>query len=253
MTQSNTNYFPSPVDNGKIPNAPKTLRVDFDFRAGAQSYSVDTTLIRAQGKLDIIQSIYIDNVTGANNQPVTIAVSGTNQSISVPANFQGIFPLLVTDRAAFTIESSGNGTASMFFANFQQAPFMWQGIAIPTNISGTVAVADAIIDATVSGNRVNTTSHEVPASIIDHSGQIAVGGTSQVAAAANIARLGWLLQNIDENFTENLYARLGAVAQVGGVAGSFTIFPGGSIQGVGTASINVVASTSSHKYSLIEW
>lgn len=254
MAQSNTTFSPSPTDNGgKAREGSKTLRVDYDFSGGTQAYTTDIVQIKQQGKMSLLQSVYIDNVTGSNNQPVVLTVSGTNQSISVPANFQGVFPLFVTDRAVFGVTSSGNGKVSIFFQNFEVAPFMWQGIAIPLNVGGTLAVADAILDATVSNNRVNVTSVLATAVVADNSGTITLGGSSQQIAAANPARQGWLLQNIDEVIVENLYVRQGAVA-AGNTPGSFTIFAGGgSIQGVGGGTINVVAATTGHKFSFNQW
>lgn len=254
MAQSNTTFAPSPVDNGgKAREGSKTLRVDYDFSAGVQAYTTDIVQIKQQGKMSLVQSVYIDNTTGANNQPVVLQVSGTNQSISIPSGYQGVFPIFVTDHAVFTITSAGNGKVSMYFNNFEVAPFQWAGVAIPFNPIGTITVTDPILDATVSNNKVNTNSSDAPAALVDRSGTVTLGGTSQQIAAINLVRRGFSIQNIDETRQENLYVRIGAGAAGGGTPGNYTIYPGGSLQFVGTGTINVVAATTGHQFTCTEW
>lgn len=249
MAQSNTTLFPVPMDIGKVPREGAcAVPAVYDFSGGVQAYDTDMTAIKQLGRISMVQSVFIDNSN--NTQPIVLSVSGTKQSISVPASFQGVFPVIVGGQASFHVTSTGNGIANIYFCNVQQAAFMWQAIAIPLNLSGTLATADAILDATVSNNRVNTTAYEAPATLVDASGAIAAGGTAQNAAAANIARRGFLLQNLDA--AEELYVRLTGASVIGG-AGSFVLGPYASLQGVGTGAISVIATTTAHKFSLVEW
>lgn len=258
MAQSNTTLFPVPVDSGKIPReGPAYVPVNYDFSGGTQAYTTDMTSIKQAGKISAIQSVFIDNAN--NSQPVVLKVSGTNQSISVPANFQGVFPILVTGQALFTITSTGNGVASLFFGNVAQAAYMWQAVAIPLNVGGTLATADAILDATVANNRVSVTTTAVAANMTDRSGTIAAGGVAQQLMAANPLRQGWAIQNIDEvNIEEVRYCLTGA-ATIANV-GSFVIAaaggvnsPGGYAQGVGVGAISIIAASAGHKFTAIEW
>lgn len=258
MAQSNTTLYPVPIDIGKVPReGALSVQGKYDFSAGVQSYVTDLTAIKQLGKISCIQSVFIDN--SVNTQPVVLSVSGTNQSISVPANFQGVFPVIVSGQAVFTIASAGNGVANIYFCNVQQAAFMWQAIAIPLNVGGTLAVADAILDATVSNNRVNVTSFDAVALMTDRSGTIAAGGVAQQLMAANAARRGWAIQNIDETILEEIRYSLTGAATLAAV-GSFAIaasgganFPGGYAQGVGTGAISIIAATIGHKFTAIEW
>lgn len=249
MAQSNTTLFPVPMDIGKMPREGAcAVPAVYDFSGGVQAYVTDMTAIRQLGKISMVQSVFIDN--SANTQPLVLTVSDTKQAISIPAYFQGVFPLIVGGRSSFAVTSTGNGVANIYYCNVEQAPFMWQAVAIPLNLSGTLATADAILDATVSSNRVNTTIYEAPATLADASGAIAAGGTAQNAAAANLVRRGFLLQNLDAS--EELYVRLTGASVIGG-AGSFVLGPYASLQGVGTGAISVIATTTAHKFSLVEW
>lgn len=256
--QSNTTYFPTPIDNGKIPKeGPQAVSIPYDFSAGVQSYTTDMQIIKQQGKISMIQSVYIDNSN--NNQPLVLTVSGIGQQVVVPATYQGIFPVLVTGQPVFFVTSAGSGHANIYYCNVQQAAFMWQTAATSFNPITTLPVSDAILDATVSNNRVNTTVYEAPAAITDWSGVIAVGNTAQQLMPANPLRRGWAIQNIDETNIEQLRYNLTGTA-TGAAVGSFTLgasgganVPGGYAQGVGTGAISIFAATTGHRFTAIEW
>jgi hypothetical protein len=259
MAQSNANFYPTPIDNSKVPKeGPQSVAINYDFSAGVQSYTTDMQLIKQQGKISMVQSVYIDNAS--NTQPVVLTVAGIGQQISVPANFQGIFPVLVTGQPVFNVSSTGNGKSNIYFCNVQQAAFMWQAIAIPLNVGGTLAVSDAILDATVTANKVQTLDTPAGFAITDHSGIITAANTSQVLMAANANRHGFYIQNIDEVILEELRYAFGAAATAA-APGSFILaaaqgpnYPGGFFQGFAyTGSIQIIGATAGHKFTALEW
>lgn len=258
MAQSNTTLFATPIDNGRVPKeGPRSISITYDFSAGVQSYQTDMTSVKQLGKITALQSVFIDN--SVNTQPIVLTVAGTNQSISVPANYQGVFPLFVGGQALFTVTSTGNKQATIQYCNVEQSASLWQAIAVPFNPSGTITVTDPILDNTVSNNRQNVTTMSAALAITDRSGTIAAANTAQVLMAANAARQGWSLQNIDEvNLEELRYCQTGNATT--NAPGSFVVaaagglnYPGGFVQGSGTNAISIIGATAGHKFTATEW
>lgn len=242
-----TNLAIVPVDTGKIPkNGAKAVPADYDFSVSA-AWDTDLTLLKQQGKIEVIQSIFIDNAN--NNQSIVVTVSGTRQAISVPAQYQGLFPVFVTDRARFTVTSSGSGKAQVQYSNAPiDAAALWAGTAIPFNPTGTITVTDPILDATVTGNRVQVLMTEAPDTTVDRSGT--AGLASAQAAAGNANRQEFFIQNL--SLAATIGVRLGSAAAIG-VPGTITLFPGASLRQPGIGSINVIADTAATPYTCLEW
>lgn len=249
MTQSNTALPAIPVDTGKTPkNGAKAIPVSYDFSVQA-SYTTDLTYSKTQGRMEIFQSLMIDNSAGS--QGVTVTMPATGQKMAVPPNSQGLFPIFAGGSPVFTVASQGNQVVNIFYSD---APIpsatVWSTTLASVTIGGTITTADTILDATVTNNKVQTLETEAPATIVDHSGTITVGGVAQTAANANATRRGYLIQNLDAG--ENLYVRLGASAVIDG-PGSYLLPPYASLLGVGTQLINVIAATTNHKFTLTDW
>lgn len=246
------------VDTGKPPtHGSKAIPITYDFSQGA-SWNTDLSLLKQQGKIGSVQSVFIDN--SQNNQTVTITMTGLGQRISVPAGYQGIFPVFVTDKPVFTVDSAGNGIATIAFSNAHQNAAMWATSPSQVNVSGTIATTNAALDPTVSGNRINTTSKPAVIAYTDRSGTVAAAGVSQQLLAANANRVGFIVMNIDAVNQEDMGINLTGGAASIGAAGTLTLaasggagYPGGSFQGAGTGAITVVAATAGHKFTCVEW
>lgn len=258
MTQATNQLSAVPVDTGKEPKSgSKAIPVTYDFSQAA-SFTTDLTAQKLQGKLTIFQSVYIDNSN--NNQPITVQMSGLNQKISIPAQYQGIFPVFVSDQPVFFVSSQGSGTALVAFSNAHLPPAVWPTVPNPVSVSGAIQTNDPTLDATVTGNRVQTLMKPAAVSYTDHSGTVAAANTSQVLMAANPARIGFLVMNVDEVNLEEVGINLtGAAASIGN-AGTVTLaassgagYTGGSFQGSGTNVITIVAATAGHKFTCVEW
>lgn len=225
----------------------------------ALGYTIDATPYFQQGSISSVQTLYLDN--SLNNGYLTVQNPLFAQSFSLPPGYQGYFPCLVGKGSGglFYVTSPGAGTgiAVVALLNVFLPAMMWPALATPITPGLTQPVSDAILDATVSGGRVLTRSLPSQFTATDHSGTIAVGGAAQIAAAADAARVGFLIQNLD--ITEGLWISLTAGAVIGG-AGSFELapgadsnFPGGVFQGVVSNDISVNATTAAHKYSCMTW
>lgn len=209
--------------NGAIPpEGPKVMTSSLNWSTIASPAIYDLVLIKQLGRVSGLQGLFIDN--SANSQPVTVQSSILNLPLVVPGNFQGIFPLFVTDQVKLTVSTTGSGTTNLFFLNFPVAAAVWPGInqimsfngsgalqvseslLDSTISSGNVSVIDSVLATTISGGVVHVSLSSSAGSLTDGSGTIAAGGTSQQIFAANASRKYLLIENISSgdlwfNFT----------------------------------------------------
>lgn len=242
--------------------SPKIVPCPVDFSATgipALGFTIDATPYFQQGSIFSVQTLFMDNSN--NNGYLTVLNPLFSQSFSLPPGYQGYFPCVAGKGSGglfyVTSPGGGTGTAVVSLLNVYLPAAMWPALATPITPGLTQPVSDAILDATVSALRVNTRSLPAQATATDHSGTIVVGGTAVVAAAANAARIGFLIQNLDT--TEGLWISLTAGAVIG-ATGSFELapgadanFPGGVFQGVVSNDISVNATTAGHKFSCMTW
>lgn len=88
-----------------ICNTPSETRVavvPLDFEPTG-AVSINTNEVIQQGKIDAIQTVFIDNSGGI--VPMTIDVDLSRQHISIPAGHQAIMPLLIPNPNSFVIRS----------------------------------------------------------------------------------------------------------------------------------------------------
>lgn len=140
----------------------------------------------------------------------------------------------------------------------------WQGVA--THVDGeTFAASDGVVLAagldvvdgtTIRRLRTDPVGRLVVAvtpsqgALTDGSGSITVGGTSQVAFAANTARKYLLVQNL--HATEDLWVHFGSAAttdqpSIKLVPGAALLMDGGGF--TSTQAVHVVAATTAHKFT----
>lgn len=258
MAQSNTSLSPVPVSTGKIPKeGPVALPVIYDFSGGTTSYVTDMVFIHQQGRLTMVQTLYLDN--SLNNGTLTVSCSVLNQSFTLQPGAQGYFPVLCSGQVKFTVSSAGSVNATVAYINTAISGFQWSATPNPATISGTVTVTDTILDALVANGRLPVLATAAQNTSTDRSGTITAGGTAQTIMNANAARKGWMIQNIDETNLEELGVRSTGTAALL-AAGTFTLspsagagYPGGMMQGVDSGAISVVAATTGHKFTAIEW
>jgi len=198
----------------------KAITILIDFSLGL-TFSLDLSGAQAQlSWFKSIQTIYIDNSANAN--PFIITCGVTTQRISIPAGACAYMPVLQPDAPVLQFNTASAIKVKIQLLNFFIPPCVWNA----TNnggSGGTVAVADAILDGTVIGGKVQV--QQVPLTVqglTDASGTIAVGGTAQSAIPANVSRQRWIISNTDLTATgEKLSFSFGS-----GGAGEIDLQPG---------------------------
>jgi hypothetical protein len=257
-TPGNAQYFGQPLFNGKKPpEGPRGVTAYYNFTGGlTPSFTTDLTSLKQAGGITMVQAIWIDN--SANNQPLEVGLTITGQQVSCPAGDQGFYPVLVASQAKFNISCTGTGLATIIFLNTEINPIQYQALA-----SGSVLnpqpVTDAILEATVVGNRVGVLTTPAPNVDTDNSGTIGIGGTAQQIFAANAARKGYFIQNIDEAILEELRicsTGTATLANPGSIvlgASGGVGYPGGSFQGYGDGAISIIGATAGHKFTAFQW
>lgn len=235
--------LPFPVSCGTPPDCRigrQAIHVLIDFSLGT-TYQLDLSQIQSQAKLDSVQTLYVDN--SANTGTITITMEGvTQQSIILPPNSQGYFPVLQGNPPVlnFTV-ASGAPVVNIQLMNFFLPPVIW----------GTLATGGSFVDVTLAGilinNQVPVITNPNNVALADGSGTIAAGGTAQQLFAANPTRKMMIIQN-PVAATETLQIMFGASN-----AGRLDLNPGGSYTADGETiennSVFIVAATTGHAFT----
>ena len=101
---------------------PKCVAVPLDFTAAVE-FTLDTKPLFDNATIDAIVSCYVDNrVNGAR---LDILISGTLQTISVPAGKQGYFHTLAPNAASFKFTTTGGVLVNAFLLNYDVASATW--------------------------------------------------------------------------------------------------------------------------------
>lgn len=233
-----------------------------DFSASGipvAGYKIDVTQLMNRGAFSVVQTLYVDNSN--NNGYIVVQNPVFSQSFGLPPGYQGYFPVIAAEGSGgvYYVTSTGNQQATVSIINALMPLGQWPATVTPITPGLTQPVSDAILDALVIGGRFNTRTLSAQLTGVDRSIALTLGGTAQVIMAANPARQGFLIQDIDEVNVEPVWFCTTAGAVINGV-GSFSLapspgagYPGGQIQGVISNAISVVAATTGHKISAIEW
>lgn len=226
--------------------------------AGVYGYTFNPSQLFQQRQILSLQTVYIDN--SANNAPVYVTSSQFNQVFAAPAGYQGYFPCLAASASGgtFLITSPlGTGTATIQFLNVYFQAAIWPanlatyapGVALP--------VSDAALEALIVAGRFNVRTQSAQFTGVDRSLTMVAG--SQTLMVANAARQGFLIENVDPvNFEPIGLSFVGPA--VLGAPGTFTLaqgsaigYPGGTLLGVVSNQITVIATTVGHKITALEW
>lgn len=225
-----------PVYNGYAPveGGPAAIPITLDFTVNG-SVSFDVIDAVQRGIVDYIQSMWVDN--SGNLNALTFLCSQTGQKIIVPANAQGIWPIIAPAglRITATTTPAGGLKPLVILLN----------VPMPMTQYGPVSL-------TV------TNVNPAQGTMTDRSGSLAVAGTSQLLAAANGARKLLMIENPATAAgqgiaaAESLFVNATAAATVNG-GNSFEILPGGywppgNVNVTSTDLFNVNAATVGHKW-----
>lgn len=202
--------------SGLLPEiGPRAWRKTYDFSAVA-SYSVDLFTETADGIINAVQSMFVDNAS--NNNALTITLLDTLQRIVIPARSQAVVPFFGSKVPTFTIATTqvdGMAAIPIYLINMPLPFLVWDA-----DPSGAARI-----------NRVSLT---------DYSG--AATGASVVVIAANANRKYLHVANQSGN-SNSIYVNFGAAAVS---TNSMEILPGGSltmqIGGVSIQSVNILGT-----------
>lgn len=233
--------------NLKKTNTRKKVRVIFDMTAGTVQTIDFVPSIR--GLDDGVFTVYVDN--SLNSAGINLIFTGASQqNIFVPANMQGVWPVLMdaSDKVEVQAISSGAVAVPVEFLNFFLPPNQWSSVPAGT-VVGTVVVSGTV------------TADQPKANMTERSGTITVGGTSQVLAAVNAARRNLIIQNPATIAGQNIAALESIFIRFANAAGvydgtSLEILPGGyfdfASRPVDTRACNINAATTGHRFIAME-
>lgn len=113
------------IANVIIPRGgPKTVPLNMNFNGTDGTFAVDGTALVQGGKIEYIQTVYIDNSQNAN--PLTMIVDLTNQRIIAPAHSQGYYSILAPNPPKFNFSTTaGNFIVPVQFLNVPVQPYVW--------------------------------------------------------------------------------------------------------------------------------
>jgi hypothetical protein len=132
QTIASGNFGVMPISFGYYPiEGSRCVTVQYNWST-QNSYTEDlSTALESHGIVTSIQSVYIDNSQNLNS--VSITVQTTGQVIICPPQSQGIFPLLFSGAAGFTIQSSLGGVSAGGTPNQVTRLYLFN---VPANSSG---------------------------------------------------------------------------------------------------------------------
>jgi hypothetical protein len=245
MPNNQASFTPNPVPCGAPANCRigrQAIHILIDFSLGA-SYALDLSQVQALGKMDSVQTLYVDNSAGTST--LTIQMSLTLQSITIPPLSQAYIPVLQGNppQMQFTV-GGGTPKVNIQLMNFFLPPLVW----------GVSASGGSFIDTTLAGiligNQVPTITNPNNPVLVDRSGTIAVGGTAQQIMAVNAARKKIIIEN-PTTATEVLLVSFNS-----GATGTISLAAGGSYiadsDSVEQNSVWVNAATATHAFTAWE-
>lgn len=156
----------------------RAVQLNLDFTSGERSIAGDFLLEVLDGRIDFIQSVFIDN--SSNPDLVTLIFPGIGKhgyKLVVPPNTQAMLPVIVpVGTVSYIVETLGDIELDLTFFNIPM-PYYQAASLAPPDPTPTV----------ITGSNTN------------HSGVIAAANVSQVAIPANANRLRVVIGNPPEN------------------------------------------------------
>lgn len=126
----------------------------FNFSTAA-TYNIDLTVGQQQGRISVVQNLFIDNAGNTSNCVVTCQQTG--QSITAAPLTQGFYPILAAQPIKFQVTSAGsvNFNVVIYAINVPIAPAVWSAISGAGALL-TQPVSDAIVEGAITNNRMAT-------------------------------------------------------------------------------------------------
>lgn len=125
--------------------------------------NINLSFEQKTSRLEYVQSIYIDN--SLNPATITAVMKTTGQSISIPAGWQGYFPVLASvDEPKISFSTTGTPLVPVFFLSFPLPLAIWPAstLANAVTITGNPAT-DGSTTITAGGTAQNLFAGVTPA------------------------------------------------------------------------------------------
>jgi hypothetical protein len=145
MSNNVMDIFRTLVTAFHTPNQRATYAQSFSLTSGVPVL-IDFRPLIAQGKMDNVQGIWIDNSAGTSS--FTVQVLATGQNFTIPIGYQGSTILPMT--ADMQIVVMGSGTVPVVYTNFPLNTHSWPASIITTGLPATYA-ATFIVSETAPG------------------------------------------------------------------------------------------------------
>jgi len=100
---------------GMPDSGPRCIPIVLDFSA-APSYSLDYSNQANLGMFDAVQTVWVDNY--GNAQVLAIYIPLSSQTLQIPAQTQGYFPVLCPNPIRMVFSSTGNTRQQVILCNF---------------------------------------------------------------------------------------------------------------------------------------
>ena len=232
------------IYNALVPKeGPRTILTPLDFTASA-SILIDFTQAYENTSFSVVQSVWVDNF--ANASPVVFTVASTGQTIEVPANAQGVFPVIAAIRPKITITSAGNVIV----------PCLWLTVPLPVGVwykAGATGGGPVTIIGPLRSGAVET----VPPIATPTGGgatSSVTGGTAVTVFAAGSIINGAVITN-PAAATEPLGVSISAAAAGTTASGAtFLLAPGQSFTcPPSTIAVTANALTAGHAFSAVQY
>jgi hypothetical protein len=233
------------IYNALVPReGPKSVSIPINFSAGATAL-IDFTTAYENTSFSSVQSVWVDNFNNPNS--ITFTVQSTGQTIEVPADAQGIFPVIAASRPKITAYSAGAVIV----------PTLWLNVPMP---QGTWYKS-----GNAGGGNVNVTNASIPVSFAiapktpaaPAAFTIATGGVAVTAFAGGTIVNGAVITN-PAAASESLFIDFVNAAQtaVPGTLGTcFELKPGQSFEVPGgiASAVSANAVTAAHAFSAVRY
>lgn len=145
--------------NTRLPTeGPRTIPVLVNFDNGA-TQTIDISQLVAQKKISMVQSLYVDN--SDNSASVSIAISGSGQTLVVPPESEAYFPVLAPVPCVFTLESDSTSQIFVGLNNFPTPAFVWNVQSQAFQFTGgKLQVTDPVLDGLAVQNGLQVVPNE---------------------------------------------------------------------------------------------
>lgn len=113
------------VFSGLLPGeqGPLALSDTLVFTATINAIPGDLYKDEALGRIEFVQAVFIDN--SLNPAKITLTMGGSQQKISCPANYQGVFPVFAPTPTIYVAQSIGAVSVPILWLNSPQPYAAW--------------------------------------------------------------------------------------------------------------------------------